>query len=166
MLIYIIIMTDTLKNKMIKCLPVELTHNIIMYNLIKTSRKIILRRMLNNFKKYYINYNGNMKCEICRNAPVLEYTISRPYPYRINYYGGSIITDNALCFKCNNILELNETFKGHRHINKHYALNENTYNDYYDLGIYDEYLDDAFISVHTGEWTEYEKFSVEEHLEY
>ena len=39
MLIYIIIMSETLKNKMVKCLPVELIHNIIAYNLIKLSRK-------------------------------------------------------------------------------------------------------------------------------
>lgn len=151
MLIYIIIMTDTLKNKMIMTLPVELTRNIIIYNLIKTSRKIILRRIFNNLKTYYINTNPSLKCEICRKNPIyFNNIINYPYPYLIEYKDGGTTTDNPVCFKCNNILELNEKFMGYARIKKEYVVCEDTYINYGDEH-YDEYLDEEAMCFYEGE---------------
>ena len=112
MLIYIIIMTetlkkrmimtDTLKNKMIKCLPVELTRNIIAYNLIKLSRKIILSNIILKIRNKKCG-----RCNICNKKMTIYNIVENPSIYHMRYRY-KITSNLPICNKCDNIYELRE----------------------------------------------------------
>ena len=79
------------------------------------SRYYFISILPNIIKRKYIrimfsNFINSFKCEICRKR--LSYTdyILRPIPYKIKYNDAYNTTDYPICLKCNNILELKETF--------------------------------------------------------